>query len=344
MVIMKSKTQERKLMSLKKKLSLLVALGVTSNLSSVNLADDCGAVSVSSSFSASDNFTKDSINELNKEKRYLKSLEMKKTRSVIDYNQTIDYMNTLIRTNLSYEKLIRINSHQDNDFFDESMIEDSISLIGDSFEAFDGEFMSNSTNGMIREFADIYCMNFVTVEKIYNDNRAEIEASENPKKTFIVMVKNYFYQTSIDKTPIVSSKTREEKEAYIIHMAKDIYGIEDRELLALILAIHRLETGNSTSRRCIYDNNLGGVTDAHGFLTFKTFEIGAECFVRTVYNRVTEAYASPYYDWDLPIEYNIQEVYCDSSWGPQINPIKVDILNSGELDKYFNDKQKVLKK
>ncbi len=333
---------KRKLSILKKYLSIACALGLTANVSSVNVSEE--GLSSEDFFVANvdDVITGDSKLNLDKDEQFY-SVDSK-----------MDYMNVLIKTYLTKEKLNRLNykdvsvssfdnisslnrkdySSLPNDLINFSNLKTSL----EKFEVMYDEIH----NDMIAEFANIYFLDYNTVEQLYNSNKSVIDSSENPKKTFIVMVKDYFYQTDIDKTPIVSNKTREEKEDYIIHMAKDIYGVEDKELLALILAIHRLETGNSTSRRCVYDNNLGGVTDGSGFLTFKTFEIGAECFVRTVTNRVNEAYASPYYDYSLPIEYNIQEVYCDSSWGPQINPIKVSILNSGELDKYFNDKQKKL--
>lgn len=346
---MKTSLEKRKLMSLRKKLSILATIGIVSNLSSVNLSDECYDSSSQNDMSVSDSFTKDIIDEMIDIKR---QASIENSQSSLQEKSCILESIALIDKNMEMfdtlrdSRLIELNNVESyekiNNAIDTFENIDSRDVMVDSFEFFDEFYQSDSKESMIMEFSKIYYLDYDSVERLYNSNRKEIESSSNPKKTFIVMVKNLFYQTDIDKTPIISSKTREEKEAYIVHMAKDIYGVEDRELLALILAIHRLETGNSSSRRCIYDNNLGGVTDAHGFLTFKTFEIGAECFVRTVTNRVNEAYASPDYDYDLPIEYNIQEVYCDSSWGPQINPIKVSIMNSGELDKYFNDKKKTL--
>lgn len=330
--------KKNKLMYIRNGLSVLFALGMTTNVSSVDLSSENIDFDEYKTAVVDEVHTSDCNNRFDEEKKFIEYSRINAEQTYLSKRkiETIDPEDIFFMQKQSLETLKEISDIATKIRFNPKEVGDSLSYFCDAQ-------MDFKNDDMIYEFSNIYYLDYDTVNQLYLNNKKEIDSSENPKKTFIVMVKNLFYQTDIDKTPIVSNKTREEKEDYIIHMAKDIYGVEDRELLALILAIHRLETGNSTSRRCIYDNNLGGVTDAHGFLTFKTFEIGAECFVRTVTNRVNEAYASPYYDWDLPIEYNIQEVYCDSSWGPQINPIKVSILNNGELDKYFNDKKYTLK-
>lgn len=199
----------------------------------------------------------------------------------------------------------------------------------------------SETEQMIQEYADLYFMSYETVNDIYNDNYEEVTTSDNPKRAFILKVKESFYlDETIDKEPIITDLTSEEKEAYIIHMAKDIYKVEDENTLALLLAIHRLETGWGESRRCIYDNNPGGIKEGNDFLAFKTFEVGAECFVRNTL-KIKDLAVSEISD-EINIEYEMQKSYCggDNTWAAEVKDMKESILNNNELDPYLNEDNK----
>lgn len=317
--------------TMKKFLAIIMAFGFNFNINCLNLEDGTDELKNYSVY-REENINAETLNHLNisKIKDYL-----------IDYKNNIENNKVIKKINISLQKKEKKDSNNFNKENDKKIKKEKKDS---NYKKNKQTKEKNQENEMIEEFSKIYYLDYNFVEKLYNENIEQIEKSENPKKTFIILVKNAFYNSDIDKTPIVSSLSESEKEDYIIYMAKDIYDVQDKEILALLLAIHRLETGNGTSRRCIYDNNLGGISDSKGFLTFKTFEIGAECFVRNVTNIVSEAYESSNYNYDLPIEYNIQDIYCGDGWGKEVNKIKNNILNNNELDKYFKSKENNVKK
>lgn len=190
---------------------------------------------------------------------------------------------------------------------------------------------------MIMEYADMYFMDYETVSDMYYANYDEIVDSSNPKLTFILMVKDAFYANDlIDKEPIMTTLTSEEKEKCILNIARDIYKVEDENTLALLIAIHRLETSWGESDRCLHDNNPGGVKEGNDFLTFKTFEIGAESFVRNVLkikNLTINENNS-----ENNIEYAMQKIYCEgqNSWANEVKEIKDDILSENVLESYLD--------
>ncbi len=203
----------------------------------------------------------------------------------------------------------------------------------------------SETEQLIQEYADLYFMDYKAVNGIYNDNYDEINNSDNYKRTFILKVKEAFYlDETIDKDPIITNLTSKEKEEYIIYMAKDIYKVEDENTLALLLAIHRLETYWGESDRCIYDNNPGGIKEGNDFLTFKTFEIGVECFVRNTL-KIKDLTVDENTD-ETNIEYEMQKLYCegDNTWATEVKEMKESILNNNELDLYLSEDTKTYKK
>ncbi len=199
-------------------------------------------------------------------------------------------------------------------------------------------------NSVIREYADMYFMNYDTVKAIYNDNYNEIINSDNSELSLLLKVKDAFYSNdSIDKTSIITNLSPEEKEAYIIKIAKEVYKVEDEDTYALLLAIYRLETGHGTSKRCVQDNNPGGVREGTEFLTFKTFEIGVECFVRNTLKVRDLALAD---DSNLEnVVYSMQPIYCpgEIAWAIEVESIKNSILDDNELDNYLDNNKKYIK-
>ena len=204
----------------------------------------------------------------------------------------------------------------------------------------------NSKEKMISEYAKMYYMDTNTVSKIYNDNINAIENSENPEQTFIIMVKDAFYEdSSIDKNSMITNLTSQEKEQFILNMATNIYKVEDEETLSLLLAIHRLEASWGQSDRCIYDNNPGGLIENGEFLTFKSFEIGAECFVRNVLRIKNETLAKSDYNYNETFEYNMQMTYCpdNGNWNEEVLDLKNSIIENNELLDYLQNNKKMLK-
>lgn len=198
----------------------------------------------------------------------------------------------------------------------------------------------SSRDLLIEKYAEMYYMDILQVTNIYNENYEEIINSDNPEQAFLIKVKDCFYSdTSIDKTPIINTMTSEEKEQIIIDIAKNIYKIEDENNLALLLSIHRLESDNGNSRRCVEDNNPGGLKEGNNFLKFKTFEIGAESFVRNVQKIINRTNSLENYDSNISFESNMQTIYCpgESDWGIKVESIKNSILKNKELDIYINE-------
>lgn len=196
----------------------------------------------------------------------------------------------------------------------------------------------NNKELIIKKYAEMYYMDTLQVTNIYNENYEEIINSDNPEQTFLIKVKDTFYSDeSIDKTPIISTMTSEEKEKTIIDIARNIYKIEDENNLALLLSIHRLESGCGNSRRCVEDNNPGGLKEANQFLKFKTFEIGAESFVRNVQKIINQTTVLEDYNYNNSFENNMQTIYCpgEDDWGIQVEDIKNSILENNELDRYL---------
>ncbi len=204
----------------------------------------------------------------------------------------------------------------------------------------------NSVDLMIQNYARIYFMDVDTVANIYYDNYDTIINSSNPEQTFLILVKDEFYNTSwIDKTPIQSDMTSADKEQCIIDIATNIYKIEDQNTLILLLAIHRLESGRGTSELCTYKNNPGGLREGNDFLSFKTFEIGAESFVRNVQKNINNTYNMDNYNYDVSFEENMQEIYCQdgSAWGQQVRELEAEIVENNELDNYLDNGNKIYK-
>ena len=209
------------------------------------------------------------------------------------------------------------------------------------------EHKLNNEFDIIEEYSNMYFMDYDRVKQIYLSNYDEINNSNNIELSLLLKVKDEFYSdASIDKTPIVTGKTSEEKEKYIIDIAEGIYKVEDKDELATLLAIHRLETSWGMSDRCVYQNNPGGLKEDGEFLEFKTFEIGAESFVRNVLKIKTIAENN--YQFDCDILYGMQQIYCDDDirWAIEAEQIKNSILDNEELDKYLNKEknQYILKK
>lgn len=202
----------------------------------------------------------------------------------------------------------------------------------------------NESDQFVAKLSSMYFMDYDDVNEIYLENKDEIDSSDNFELAYLLKVKDEFYKDdSIDKESIVSNMSSKEKEQCIIEIAKNIYKIDDEETYALLLAIHRLETYYGTSDKCVYDNNPGGLRAGGNFLTFKTFEIGAESFVRNTLKIRGQAIEENGYD---DIEYSMQTIYCEgeNDWAYQVESLKNDILDSNQIEEYLSDAKTYVKK
>lgn len=268
----------------------------------------------------SDDLEVDIISNVNKDNKNVSSVpkDMNNVRIIKVFSDILNEINLEYK---NYYSSVKEDSSLENDIMNESVI--------------------------IQKYADMYFMDYNKASKIYFDNYEEIISSDNLELTFLLKIKDAFYaDESIDKQPIITDMTSEEKEKYIIAIAKDVYKIDDEETYALLLAIHRIEAYNGNSRRCVEDNNPGGLKENGKFLKFKTFEIGAECFVRNVQKIINQTKNMPNYNYDVSFEDNMQEIYCkgDNAWGVEVKSIKDSILENNELDIYLgkdniNDKK-----
>lgn len=103
--------------------------------------------------------------------------------------------------------------------------------------------------------------------------------------------------------------------------AHKLYSIEnsDRPINALFLiSIMRLETGNGTSNKFRYLNNVGGMRGRYGFMEFKSKDESLDYLWNLLNNR--------YIGRGLRTTRSIGRVYCDSYWVGQINSIAKSLM------------------
>lgn len=211
---------------------------------------------------------------------------------------------------------------------------------------------------IIKKYADMYFIDYEVAKRFVEEELEEINEKETFELGVINCLKNHHWYDdtlNIDKTPIISEKTKEEKETIMLEFA-NIYGIYDEDTLATLIAINRWETGLGTSEVYINYNNCGGVMESGKFIRYKTFEIGAEAFVRTflnIKNSVLEKASNYEYGFNpsYTLEGNMVGVYNggpaleQESWLGGVKEQKSIILESEILKDYIDDdKVKTLKK
>ncbi len=211
---------------------------------------------------------------------------------------------------------------------------------------------------IIKKYADMYFIDYEDAKRFVEEELEEINEKETFELGVINCLKNHHWYDdtlNIDKTPIISEKTKEEKETIMLEFA-NIYGIYDEDTLATLIAINRWETGLGTSEVYINYNNCGGVMESGKFIRYKTFEIGAEAFVRTflnIKNSVLEKASNYEYGFNpsYTLEGNMVGVYNggpsaeQESWLGGVKEQKAIILESEILKDYIDeDKIKTLKK
>lgn len=174
---------------------------------------------------------------------------------------------------------------------------------------------------IIKKYANMYFLDYSTALNEVIDKADVIENSMSFEVGVIKVLKDLFYRTdSIDKDSIPSNLTEEEKEKIILEFA-NIYGIYDEDVLATMIGAHRLETGYGTSTIYVNNHNCGGIMDNGSLAKYKTFEHGAESFVRNfinISNLVLEKAKNgvPGYDINKSLAYNLDKTYCGEEYAP----------------------------
>ena len=203
-----------------------------------------------------------------------------------------------------------------------------------------------SEEKIIKKYSDMYLVDYDVAKNIIVNNIEDINSKDSFEIGVIEYIKNYHWDCdSIDKTPIISNLTEEEKEEKILEFA-NVYGIYDENTLATLIAAHRLETARGTSDIYINANNCGGnmeydsETDTQSLIRFKTFEIGAECFVRQFLNVKNKVESSEDYDSSKSLAYYMDPIYCGEinedgeKWYQIVDEIKEEVKEEGILESF----------
>lgn len=161
-----------------------------------------------------------------------------------------------------------------------------------------------------------------------------------------ISIKDYALKNSLyEADAIKSTKTSAEKEKDLIMIAKYIYGIENEDLLKLILAIYKTETGHGTSKAALDLNNVGGNMSASAtsekliLNTYKTTEIGEESMIRNFLLCYDKCFYNPLCNPNDKPAYFISNMYCTHTpeeWENTITEIAESELVQKELNSYLN--------
>lgn len=187
---------------------------------------------------------------------------------------------------------------------------------------------------------DISEINYMEVLK----EKGFIEGDLNKMLIFIIARKYAYNYTELDSLPpIKSNKTSKEIEQDIINVAKNIYGINDNDLLKLCLAIHKLETGHYTSELAIENNNMAGNVSNGVFNSYRTAEIGVEGAIRGIMNNIYSAINRNDYNPNSPIQFYMSKSYCTHTpdeWATEVTNILSEEYTQELLDNYLGKTSK----
>lgn len=196
---------------------------------------------------------------------------------------------------------------------------------------------------IVEKYSRIFFLDYNTVLASIRENHDKIAYESMTEEAGIIEVisEAYYNDDTIDKTPIVSDLTSQDREGLLLEFAK-AYGISEEDTLATILAIYRLETGRGTSEACIQYNNYGGLmTSKNGnnvLRKFKTAEIGAISQIATFFNILEKSKKRESYDPNRPMEENLFPIYCpEESWVEKVRKIKLEVYEDYNLEYHVVD-------
>ena len=204
---------------------------------------------------------------------------------------------------------------------------------------------------IIDKYAKMYYIDNDVAKNLISENKNELNKYSTFEIGVIQLFKTYYWeQSNIDKTPIVSNLTEKEKEAKILEFA-NVYCEYDEDVLATLIAVHRLETGYGTSKVYLEYNNCAGVMeyDNEGNyvpVKYKTFDMGAESFTDVflkVKKQVLEKAQNNEEGFDInkSLAYNMDSVYCGEEipegqpkWYEIVEELKEHVKEEGILNNY----------
>lgn len=216
---------------------------------------------------------------------------------------------------------------------------------------FQTEDYKKEQQNIIDKYAKMYYIDNDVAKNLISENKNELNKYSTFEIGVIQLFKTYYWeQSNIDKTPIVSNLTEKEKEAKILEFA-NVYCEYDEDVLATLIAVHRLETGYGTSKVYLEYNNCAGVMeyDNEGNyvpVKYKTFDMGAESFTDVflkVKKQVLEKAQNNEEGFDInkSLAYNMDSVYCGEEipegqpkWYEIVEELKEHVKEEGILNNY----------
>ncbi|MDD2377614.1 MAG: hypothetical protein PHD10_04060 [Bacilli bacterium] len=195
----------------------------------------------------------------------------------------------------------------------------------------------------VKEYSAMYYIDYNTALDLIKQNEEAIKNDYiNQEVGIIRTLGEAYHNSSINKNPEVSNMSSLEREKLLFKFA-NIYEVRDIDTLATMIAVHRLETGNSKSDACIYKNNFGGLrakngkTGSYYVMSFKTPTIGAEKMVRTFLNIKNKSLQSKHYNPNRSLEENMNPIYCgEATWAKLVKKIKMEVINDYDLNDYLS--------
>ncbi|MCM1371107.1 MAG: glucosaminidase domain-containing protein [Clostridium sp.] len=275
------------------------------------------------------------------------------TISIPDYKNNID-------TNESQYQYNQILNQDIFKYLEESSTKKNIDKPNELFKPQKVEELPKITEEelIIQKYADIYFIDYNDARNYVSQNINDINESDTFEVGVMDCLSRYHWlDERIDKQPIMSNLTEEEKERFILEIA-NAYGIYDEDVLATMIGAHRLETGYGTSKVYLNYNNCGGVmqynnkTKKMEYIKSKTFEIGAISFVKTfvnIMNSVLERVQNNEEGFDInkSLAYNMDPVYCahipeeGPRWYQVVDELKLKVIESGMLADYVKNSKQI---
>ena len=201
---------------------------------------------------------------------------------------------------------------------------------------------------LYQEIASLYGISNEQLQQIYQDNKEVILNSTNKYKDMFTLLNEYYEQNLYEAIPVTGNNYDEQEIIdAIIKCAKEVYKIDNEDILCTMIAVHKLETGHGTSDICAKDNNLGGIfltnpnTGVWETKKYPNLEVAAFDFVKTFMNIKKMSESDLLYNPNNTLEQNLNLHYCtlpedpytpDYRWSERVANIKQDVLESGVLN------------
>ena len=200
-------------------------------------------------------------------------------------------------------------------------------------------------------YSNIYGINDYVKEKLINENIENLTYSKTQEEDIINLLHDYYETNLYLDIPInYNTYTDIEQQEYILKYAV-IFGVDQKDVLATMLAVHVLESGHGESEICRNQNNLGGIFWTNPYTKnwetkkYPNIDSAAIDFVKTFLRIKKSCEELDTYNPNDSLEHNMNYKYCtlvddpytpDWNWSERVTPIKNEILNSGILDNYIS--------